>query len=149
MLLFMLTSLMLISMYTIHPLVIILSLISSVIIISVMTFMATKISLFGYMIILMLLGGLIILFIYMASIAPNEPIYTKHLKLLTLTSILITMMMKIFEEFYPLGSNKPNEIIMLLSNPTLITLSATYLFITLIAVVQITKIKSGPLRLQF
>lgn len=101
------------------------------------------------MLILLLLGGLVILFIYIASVAPNEPIYTKNLIPLVISTIIFSLILKILSLPLPLHNSKSNEIIILINNIPIITLAAIYLFITLVAVVQITKITTGPLRSQF
>lgn len=135
--------------YTIHPLVIIIRLIICTSIVAFRTFSFTKISLFRYIIILVILGGLIILFIYIASLAPNEPIPTKKLLIIITISIIATIIIKLLNTEVSYQNNKSIEISMLMNNIRLITIAASYLFITLVVVVHITKISRGPLRSKF
>lgn len=135
--------------YTIHPLVIIIRLIICTSIVAFSTFSFTKISLFRYIIILVILGGLIILFIYIASLAPNEPIPTKKLLIIIIISTGVTIIIKLLNADIPYQNNKSIEISILINNIRLITIAASYLFITLVVVVHITKISRGPLRSKF
>nr|YP_009245637.1 NADH dehydrogenase subunit 6 [Oligolophus tienmushanensis]AIG60118.1 NADH dehydrogenase subunit 6 [Oligolophus tienmushanensis] len=142
-------TLLMLSAYTIHPLVIIMSLIICTSVMSINVFYLTKISLFSYMIMLVILGGLIILFIYMASLAPNEPIHSKKMNLIIMMSMATSIIMMAFSYKLPYHNNKALEISMLMNNISLITIAASYLFITLVVVVNITKISKGPLRSNF
>lgn len=136
--------------YTLHPLVLIITLILCTRLVASKTYIITKAALFRYIIILILLGGLIILFIYIASIAPNEPIPTKNFKVIFLRVSRATAIILIIKlQSTPSQISNPIEIILLINNICLITIVATYLFITLVAVVQITKITEGPLRSNF
>nr|AML26042.1 NADH dehydrogenase subunit 6 [Staphylinidae sp. BMNH 1274248] len=115
---------------------------------------------FSYIIFLIMVGGMLVLFIYMTSIASNEMFnFSKNL-------IIIIMMMIIFMNLFLLidpffftltqsliesvnYNNKFNYNLSKFFNyPSMIIIfmMITYLFITLIAVVKITKIEYGPLR---
>nr|YP_004021835.1 NADH dehydrogenase subunit 6 [Opilio parietinus]ADI92920.1 NADH dehydrogenase subunit 6 [Opilio parietinus] len=142
-------TLMMMSIYTNHPLILIISLILCTLLVSMKSFTFTKISLFSYMIILLMLGGLIILFIYMASMAPNEVIQTKNFKAILILTIFIILFMMSFDTPTNYNSIKAMEILMLMYNPMIIFIAATYLFVTLVAVVKVTKIPEGPLRSNF
>nr|AXS66346.1 NADH dehydrogenase subunit 6 [Staphylinoidea sp. 6 KM-2017] len=116
---------------------------------------------FSYIIFLIMIGGLLVLFIYMTSIASNELFYysTKlmlYLAIIVLMNILIIMM---FKNTFLTYNFSWNENFMNYFNffylkkffnfPSIhiITMIILYLFITLIAVVKITMIKMGPLRI--
>nr|ARH54517.1 NADH dehydrogenase subunit 6 [Nosodendron fasciculare] len=122
---------------------------------------------FSYILFLIMIGGMLILFIYMTSIASNEKFkFSNKLMFLYLFKmmILIIIMIKINDFFmmnmnnknfnmmnmnlqfyYPLSMNKylnfPSNIIMIMI--------IIYLFICLIAITKITNINFGPLRQKF
>nr|AML26256.1 NADH dehydrogenase subunit 6 [Leiodidae sp. BMNH 1274323] len=106
---------------------------------------------FSYILFLIMIGGMLILFIYMTSIASNEK-FKFNLKLM-MTSIIIMFMMlmplyyfdKMFD-YYNMD-NLINLIkFMNFPNDKILYFIFIYLFITLIAIVKISNIKKGPLR---
>nr|AII02408.1 NADH dehydrogenase subunit 6 [Epiphyas postvittana] len=124
---------------------------------------------FSYILFLTFLGGLLVLFIYVSSIASNEMFknnffYLKIIIISTIFIFLITMflfnnlnllnsffnneMEKFFD--YNLFFNNENKINLtkLYNNQTFLTMMMMiiYLFIALVAVVKITNIFYGPLR---
>nr|ADW83171.1 NADH dehydrogenase subunit 6 [Nannochorista philpotti] len=121
---------------------------------------------FSYILFLVFLGGMLILFIYMTSLASNEMFSFSFKSLLMMCSMLLIMLMVflIIDPYYlnPLMSNQdmalmqtsstlmmnpPQNLKMYNSPSSLITLLLiNYLFLTLIAIVKITYIFSGPLR---
>nr|YP_010936674.1 NADH dehydrogenase subunit 6 [Callistethus plagiicollis]WKW91643.1 NADH dehydrogenase subunit 6 [Callistethus plagiicollis] len=116
---------------------------------------------YSYILFLIMIGGMLVLFIYMTSVASNEKFQfsvklTIMVTLLTATMFFIIMMMdpyfsdinsvytetvhnyKTYNMSFSKYMSYPNIVIMY----TMII----YLLITLIAVVKITQIESGPLR---
>nr|QZI85403.1 NADH dehydrogenase subunit 6 [Limnophyes minimus] len=149
-----------------HPLAMGLTLLIQTSLISMMTGLMSKTFWFSYILFLIFLGGLLVLFIYVTSLASNE-MFSFSMKLLMMSFILffLTLLsiyfidknlllqysnlemknltfMKSFMMENSLNLNK------LYSFPiNLITiLLMIYLFFTLIAVVKITNIFEGPLR---
>lgn len=123
---------------------------------------------FSYVLFLIFLGGILVLFIYVTSLASNE-IFSFSTKILIFSFILITffvsLLLVIDLNLINLSFIQNNEIIIknilenfinensinlnkLYNTPTnLITiLLINYLFLTLVAVVKITDIFQGPLR---
>nr|YP_010946385.1 NADH dehydrogenase subunit 6 [Balta jinlinorum]WGO57103.1 NADH dehydrogenase subunit 6 [Balta jinlinorum] len=113
----------------------------------------------SYVLMLVFLGGMMVLFIYVTSIASNEMI--KMISKKTIIMITMTMMItSLMINYYPIMENQETTNIMMINTNTLnsllklynnstsyiTTMMATYLFITLIAIVKITNIFSGPLR---
>lgn len=105
----------------------------------------------------MFLGGILILFTYIANIASNEK-FTPNLKLLGLLTLLtrITLILgfpglKIPQDYKPLDQEqiigllilKPFDSVIL----PLIVLIAGLILLALLGVVKIRKINSGPLRI--
>nr|YP_009938338.1 NADH dehydrogenase subunit 6 [Lethe nigrifascia]QNU07757.1 NADH dehydrogenase subunit 6 [Lethe nigrifascia] len=123
---------------------------------------------FSYILFLVFLGGLLVLFIYISSIASNEflniSIINKFIIFIPLLILIMTILMKnnlnwlnfSFNEdmnnFFNLFlfSHKENNINLfkLYNEQTylLMIMMIIYLFITLVAVVKITNIFFGPLR---
>nr|YP_009694225.1 NADH dehydrogenase subunit 6 [Dytiscus sharpi]BBI93131.1 NADH dehydrogenase subunit 6 [Dytiscus sharpi] len=126
---------------------------------------------FSYILFLIMVGGMLILFIYMTSLASNEMFnWSKNLMLFLI--FMITMMIIVYYfidkiMIYTLFKNS-NLIemmnnLMLFKNENLLTMNMiynkpnlfmtmlliNYLFLTLIAVVKITNMNYGPLRQKF
>nr|YP_009441757.1 NADH dehydrogenase subunit 6 [Vincenzellus ruficollis]AOY39302.1 NADH dehydrogenase subunit 6 [Vincenzellus ruficollis] len=115
---------------------------------------------FSYILFLIMIGGMLILFIYMTSIASNEKFSFKYKILFPLTSFLIIIMFPLI--FFYLNLNIMNNENMIFNQLLLMNSSLNkffsyplmlilffiiiYLFITLIAVVKITNFNIGPLR---
>nr|AXS65738.1 NADH dehydrogenase subunit 6 [Staphylinoidea sp. 8 KM-2017] len=114
---------------------------------------------FSYILFLIMIGGMLILFIYMTSIASNEKF---NFSINMLFSFIIIMMMSIlmimfFDNFFfnelNTSLNMPNYQMKMFINKfinfpsnMIMFLMIIYLFITLIAIVKITNINQGPLR---
>nr|YP_009936912.1 NADH dehydrogenase subunit 6 [Tuta absoluta]QNT11856.1 NADH dehydrogenase subunit 6 [Tuta absoluta]UJM44073.1 NADH dehydrogenase subunit 6 [Tuta absoluta]UJM44086.1 NADH dehydrogenase subunit 6 [Tuta absoluta] len=124
---------------------------------------------FSYVLFLTFLGGLLVLFIYVSSIASNEMFFFSFkMKMFFLFTIIISLFISLLfiynlnwmnfinnsdmENFFNnyLFFNNENKINLtkLYNNQTflLMIMLIIYLFITLVAVVKITNIFSGPLR---
>nr|ALO70322.1 NADH deshydrogenase subunit 6 [Atheta sp. 1 EF-2015] len=146
-----------------HPMTMGLTLLIQTIMIALITGLLNTNFWFSYILFLIMIGGMLVLFIYMTSIASNE-MFTYSNKtmmiffmvIFSLSCILIVLdtyfinLNYIFMENFNYSSinfsltkyfNYPSMI--------MIFFMITYLFITLIAVVKITKIEHGPLRQLF
>nr|UFZ13801.1 NADH dehydrogenase subunit 6 [Anachauliodes laboissierei] len=146
-----------------HPLAMGLILLIQTILISLLTGLFLQTFWFSYILFLIMLGGMLVLFIYMTSLASNE-LFSFSMKSFMLNLILLMMisflMFFIYQYLNSMNSdmmllnnfifNKENniELIKLYNSPTmLLTLMLiNYLFLTLIIVVKITNINQGPLR---
>nr|APX40847.1 NADH dehydrogenase subunit 6 [Calomicrus suturalis] len=119
---------------------------------------------YSYILFLIMIGGMLILFIYMTSIASNEK-FSFRPKFMTLNLILLIFVMLILmDQFY---FNMLNQMFDMKSqnffylnnlsmmkyfmepNYLLMMLIIIYLFITLIVVVKITSISYGSLRQKY
>nr|AML25946.1 NADH dehydrogenase subunit 6 [Staphylinidae sp. BMNH 1274220] len=146
-----------------HPMTMGLLLLLQTITISLITGSLTLNFWFSYIIFLIMVGGMLVLFIYMTSIASNEMFnLSKNLMILTISMMMIYSMMLLSDSYMYMAlqmffesMNYNNQInfnlIKYFNHPSMIIifLMIIYLFITLIAVVKITKIEYGPLRQQF
>nr|AWV83429.1 NADH dehydrogenase subunit 6 [Aleeta curvicosta] len=115
---------------------------------------------FSYILFLIFIGGMLILFMYMSSIASNEKFYFS-MKLLTLNLIIIIIMMMFNVFKFKLDNmNKLLEMNNLLDNfmikklyilPSgiMTIMMVIYLLFTLIVIVNIISIKLSPLRSNF
>nr|QZJ45830.1 NADH dehydrogenase subunit 6 [Holotrichia parallela] len=116
---------------------------------------------YSYILFLVMIGGMLVLFIYMTSVASNEK-FTFSIKI-TLMIILMFLIMLFFmmmmDPFFPNINNLNTESYSNNMNYTMslnkffntpmslvMFMMIIYLLMTLIAVVKITNIKSGPLR---
>nr|YP_009493381.1 NADH dehydrogenase subunit 6 [Lyonetia clerkella]AWK29936.1 NADH dehydrogenase subunit 6 [Lyonetia clerkella] len=122
---------------------------------------------FSYILFLTFLGGLLVLFIYMSSIASNEMFNFsyKNFYLIIMMMIILTMLMFFFNKYnlnitYNDNFLNMNNMYLFFNNENKIKLSKIYnnnnfllmmiliiyLFIALVAVIKITNIFQGPLR---
>nr|ALO76229.1 NADH deshydrogenase subunit 6 [Pleophylla sp. PLE01] len=116
---------------------------------------------FSYLLFLIMIGGMLVLFAYMTSVASNEK-FKFSIKItviiMMMTSMIILTLMLTDQYFTNLNNINPESISMMMkfklslnkfiSYPSniIMFMMIIYLLITLIAVVKITDIKKGPLR---
>nr|AVN68073.1 NADH dehydrogenase subunit 6 [Laxta sp. BLA048] len=143
-----------------HPLAMGLVLLLQTLLISMLTGMMTQSFWFSYILFLIFLGGMLVLFIYVTSLASNEMFYlSTKLIMLAMTTIMVFLSLKIFLmssmiknqetlSYMTTYDQVSTPLIKLYNQPTSIMtiIIASYLFLTLIAVVKITNIFKGPLR---
>nr|AFQ62118.1 NADH dehydrogenase subunit 6 [Micrambina sp. MIC01] len=118
---------------------------------------------FSYLLFLIMVGGMLILFMYMTSVASNEK-FKFSIKLVLMLSILFTLMMTYLFYFNPtfffMNEDMLNKSEIYFFNNTMAKftefpsylmyyLIILYLLMTLIAVVKITKTNQGPIRQKF
>nr|UPX88574.1 NADH dehydrogenase subunit 6 [Panorpa communis] len=151
-----------------HPLAMGLILLIQTLLICMISGLITKTFWFSYILFLVFLGGMLILFIYMTSLASNEMFsFSSNLLFLMIMTIMFSIMFFLFLDqnmwifnfinfdmenmnlisFMTINENSLN-LTKLYNMPTsLITIMLiNYLFLTLIVVVKITNIFYGPLR---
>nr|YP_007026248.1 NADH dehydrogenase subunit 6 [Chrysomya bezziana]AFV08308.1 NADH dehydrogenase subunit 6 [Chrysomya bezziana] len=152
-----------------HPLAMGLTLLIQTTLVCLTSGLMTKSFWFSYILFLVFLGGMLVLFIYVTSLASNE-MFTFSIKLLLISfSIFFMMIITLFfmdknlllqyQNFEVKSIYDMNSYLMenslslnkLYNYPTnlLTILLMNYLLITLIAVVKITKLFKGPLRPMF
>nr|AOY39109.1 NADH dehydrogenase subunit 6 [Chelonarium sp. BMNH 840450] len=115
---------------------------------------------FSYMMFLIMIGGMLVLFIYMTSIASNEKFKVSMKILMTpITVTIMTTTLNKIEKMKFMKSTKTEEFQMMtinentflskfmnFPNSMIIMMLIIYLLIAMIAVVKITNIEMGPLR---
>nr|QZH43605.1 NADH dehydrogenase subunit 6 [Coboldia fuscipes] len=151
-----------------HPLAIGLMLLIQTLIISLITGLMAKTFWFSYILFLIFLGGMLVLFIYVSSLASNEMfkfssnMMSISIMLLIFTLIMFIIMDKNMISFFN-NLEMKNYIQFIMNNDNSINLNKlynmpsnfitilliNYLFLTLIAVVKITNFFYGPLRQKF
>nr|YP_009763112.1 NADH dehydrogenase subunit 6 [Myrmeleon formicarius]QIR63624.1 NADH dehydrogenase subunit 6 [Myrmeleon formicarius] len=148
-----------------HPLAMGLTLLIQTIIISLISGLFTFSYWFAYVLFLIMLGGMLVLFIYVTSLASNElfSFSMKNLFISMITFVILISGWMIIDssmiisnsmemiEFSPnnnLFTENELSLIKLYNNPSMnITiLMINYLLLTLVVVVKITNINYGPLR---
>nr|URX53834.1 NADH dehydrogenase subunit 6 [Glyptotermes sp. 13 AB-2022a] len=113
---------------------------------------------FQYILFMVFVGGMLVLFIYVASLASNE-MFSLSTKMMMSAAALLPMMLMMKDWTMIKGEETTNYETMMeakiitmttkLYNPPsglLTILMALYLFLTLIVVVKITNMSKGPLR---
>nr|AGC22268.1 NADH dehydrogenase subunit 6 [Prionotropis hystrix] len=120
----------------------------------------------SYILFLTFLGGMLVLFIYITSIASNEMFQFKSISVvltgimwLMLTTSLILLNKSLYIDLYKNSDSSLTNSIMnyqemtlslskIYNNPTftITMMMMVYLFLTLLAVVKITNINQGPIR---
>lgn len=118
---------------------------------------------FSYILFLIIIGGILVLFIYITRIASNEIFkYSNKLIIMIVTSTIFIIIVIILWDQYFINQNIFIIDTTIINNKEIFKLSLNkylnfpsniilffiiiYLFITLIAVVKITNIQYGPLR---
>nr|WKU83906.1 NADH dehydrogenase subunit 6 [Criorhina coquilletti] len=150
-----------------HPLSMGMLLLIQTVLISCLTGLMTKSFWFSYILFLIFIGGMLVLFIYVTSLASNEMFsFSMKMTMISIMSFMLLMLMIFFMDKTILSFNSMNNEMISITNinsyiqenslslnklynyPTnMITLLLiNYLLITLIATVKITKLFYGPLR---
>nr|APX40951.1 NADH dehydrogenase subunit 6 [Galeruca luctuosa] len=153
------------SIFMNHPLTCGLMLLMQTILISLMSSLLSLNYWYSYILFLIMIGGMLILFIYMTSIASNEKFkFNFNIMIILMMSLIILWIFFMMDQFY---SNMMNQIIDMkylnfnqnlyfsmmkyfnFPNYLIMIMMIIYLFITLIATVKITNFLYGPLRQMF
>jgi len=136
-----------------HPVLLIALILTQTIIICVTAWVKIKISWFSYILFLIFLGGLMVLFVYITSLASNELIVIDFNTYLW--GILTNMLFILFLYFNLNEQTKLNEaasffktfnFIYSWNSVRLTTLTIIYLLLTLIIVVKISNKFEGPIK---
>lgn len=149
-----------------HPISIGLILLTQTLLSCLLSGIITKRFWFSYILFLIFIGGILILFIYMSSLAANEKINFSPSFIIKLSIIfIITIPIIILDKFYIINifnnsDTTPDSNILIIINENIITISKiydkpnnliiilliNYLLLTLIVIVKITNTFMGPLR---
>nr|YP_009185993.1 NADH dehydrogenase subunit 6 [Sphaeridium bipustulatum]ALO70941.1 NADH deshydrogenase subunit 6 [Sphaeridium bipustulatum] len=143
--------------FSTHPMTMGLTLLIQTICVALMTGFLANNFWFSYILFIVMVGGMLVLFIYMTSVASNEKFYFSKallilfLALSTIMTISLFFMDNLITEYQALFNVTSNLNLNLnkyvIYPYNIITIMMIfYLLITLIAVVKISKIKYGPLR---
>nr|QNP10120.1 NADH dehydrogenase subunit 6 [Ochthebius colveranus] len=149
-------------MFMMHPLSMGLILLMQTLLIALISGLMNLNFWFSYILFLIMIGGMLVLFIYMTSIASNEK-FTMNFKLFlsTFLFILLIMMMLSMTNKMSIINEMKTSSIFYNDNHLMLTkffnfpsnmimfMMIIYLLICLIAVVKITNFNMGPLRQKF
>nr|UCU06903.1 NADH dehydrogenase subunit 6 [Potamometra montandoni]UCU06916.1 NADH dehydrogenase subunit 6 [Potamometra montandoni]UCU06929.1 NADH dehydrogenase subunit 6 [Potamometra montandoni] len=139
-----------------HPLSMGFSIILLTILTAIMMNFMIKYSWYSYILVLVMLGGMLVLFMYMASIASNEIMkFSMKIMLLMTTTFIVSSLMINYEVenmispnmYFIENQNNMSMMKLFNSKTSIITiLLASYLLITMIYVIFITNMFEGPMR---
>nr|YP_010602057.1 NADH dehydrogenase subunit 6 [Ocellarnaca fuscotessellata]WAM61686.1 NADH dehydrogenase subunit 6 [Ocellarnaca fuscotessellata] len=151
-----------------HPLTMTLTIVFQTLLICSLTGFISQSFWFSYILFLVFLGGMLVLFIYITSLASNEmlsiPIKTIFIMFLIINLIIMISWLMDSSFTNTISTNldmspnnwsnsnywseNPQSLMQLYNNPTSLNtlMLVLYLFLTLIAIVKITNIFYGPLR---
>nr|APX40379.1 NADH dehydrogenase subunit 6 [Longitarsus nigrocillus] len=148
-----------------HPLSCGMILLTQTILTALLTGMLSLNFWYSYILFLIMIGGMLILFIYMTSIASNEKFkINKKFIYLYITFLMISSLMLFIDPYYPpqfINVIDMKNFLMIYKNQFsmmkyfnypnyfIMMMMIIYLFITLIAIVKITKFNYGALRQKF
>nr|ANJ70581.1 NADH dehydrogenase subunit 6 [Nebria brevicollis] len=154
-----------------HPMSMGLILLIQTILISLISGMFSYSYWFSYILFLVMVGGMLVLFIYMTSLASNEMFYfSSKLMYFMLMFFLLMLYMFMMSDYMMISAILKNSNLiemtnnmMFLKNENMFSLNQmynhpnnlltimlmNYLFLTMIAIVKITNINYGPLRQKF
>nr|URX53290.1 NADH dehydrogenase subunit 6 [Glyptotermes sp. 11 AB-2022a] len=141
-----------------HPLAMGLTLLAQTMIMCLISGLMNKSFWFQYILFMVFVGGMLVLFIYVTSLASNE-MFSLSIKMIFITLMMATSIL-MMENWLKLNSKESmthemmmtEEITTMTSklynypNGTMTIMMALYLLMTLIVVVKITNISKGPLR---
>nr|YP_010227823.1 NADH dehydrogenase subunit 6 [Cryptocercus changbaiensis]UDD86596.1 NADH dehydrogenase subunit 6 [Cryptocercus changbaiensis] len=142
-----------------HPLAMGMMLLMQTLLVCLMSGLMSQSFWFAYIMFLIFIGGMLVLFIYVTSLASNEMFTLSTKMMITGTMMLMMMLMMsnwmmmnnsemMTNEMLNLSNENQTQLNKLYNEPNgkLTIMLASYLFLALITVVKITNIKSGPLR---
>nr|YP_010626074.1 NADH dehydrogenase subunit 6 [Inocellia crassicornis]WBK02885.1 NADH dehydrogenase subunit 6 [Inocellia crassicornis] len=139
-----------------HPLIMGFLLIIQTLLISLITGFINNLFWFSYILFIIMIGGMMILFIYMTSLASNEKYQfsSSFFSMNILFLMIIIFMLIIIDPFYFNLINMNNEMSTIfnlnklynLNSKNITLISIIYLLFTLITVIKITNKNLGPLR---
>nr|YP_010947535.1 NADH dehydrogenase subunit 6 [Hesperus amabilis]WGO76438.1 NADH dehydrogenase subunit 6 [Hesperus amabilis] len=163
MIMLMITTLSCMFIFLKHPMTMGMNLMLQTILIAIFSGMLNVNFWFSYILFLIMIGGMLVLFIYMTSVASNEKFKFSLMMMifffimLTLTFFIYFMMdnnffhILDFSEMFNFNTKMNLNMSKFFNYPSnmMLFMMIIYLFITLIAVVNITDIKFGPLRQKY
>nr|NP_112431.1 NADH dehydrogenase subunit 6 [Tetrodontophora bielanensis]AAK30950.1 NADH dehydrogenase subunit 6 [Tetrodontophora bielanensis] len=136
-----------------HPIALVMMVLTQTSILCMLIFMMTSTAWFSFMLFLIMMGGIMVLFIYIASLASNEKFHFKYktamLLLMPMIIVMFIMLVLYNSQDYLFNYIEFKTLIYLIYShyilyPTLI--SMLYLLLTLIITVDLVKLYEAPIR---
>nr|URH16616.1 NADH dehydrogenase subunit 6 [Termitogeton planus] len=136
-----------------HPMTMGMTLMAQTMMVCLISGMMSKSFWFSYLLFMIMVGGMLVLFMYMTSLASNEMMSSPN-KMLTMTAVtlpaMIFLMPNTTNEETNTNSLMENEIkttaTTMFNQSTMTIMLVLYMLTTLIVVVNMINISSGPLR---
>nr|YP_009327188.1 NADH dehydrogenase subunit 6 [Orthetrum testaceum]ANX10012.1 NADH dehydrogenase subunit 6 [Orthetrum testaceum] len=143
-----------------HPMNMGITLLLQTIMMAILMGLMSYSSWFSYILFLVFLGGMLVLFIYMTSIASNEMFQkSKYFSSLFMVAFIMMLLLIMLMDPFMYTMSMTNMMINNMDSPSMIMsplynnpmsvitmFMVLYLFLTLIVIVAITKFNKGPLR---
>nr|QKN22816.1 NADH dehydrogenase subunit 6 [Triatoma nitida] len=146
-----------------HPLSMGLTLIIQTLMVAMMTGLMINMFWFSYILVISMLSGMLVLFIYMASVASNEKFHTTWSMLMyMMPMIIMSMMMFFIMDQLEVSCMSPSikksmtgaeqlislNKLFIFNNMSITIMLVSYLFLTMIAISYIANVHEGPLRMK-
>nr|YP_010373834.1 NADH dehydrogenase subunit 6 [Arocatus melanocephalus]UPI55361.1 NADH dehydrogenase subunit 6 [Arocatus melanocephalus] len=139
-------------MFIKHPLSMVITIIMQSMFISMLTGMMMKSFWFSYIIMIIMMSGMLVLFIYMASIASNEKFKFSFKVFLLLLLMFLLSMLNINSKSDMMFNMTDLNLTLnnLFNSPTMLTtiMMVMYLLYSMITISKIININEGPLRIK-
>nr|QEM01938.1 NADH dehydrogenase subunit 6 [Abscondita chinensis] len=148
-------------MFMSHPLSMGMVLLAQTLMIAMWTGLMSMNFWYSYILFIVMVGGMLILFIYMTSVASNEKFMYSKMLSITMMFLFILLLFTNKDHMYMLMNSMNSDLMMIKNNLTfkmslnkflmypmmiMSLMIIIYLLIALIAMNKITNVKSGPLR---
>nr|YP_006234415.1 NADH dehydrogenase subunit 6 [Bothriocroton undatum]AET63063.1 NADH dehydrogenase subunit 6 [Bothriocroton undatum] len=128
-----------------HPMTMLLSVMALVFFLSMIMYFMTQIAFISMIMILLILGGMLIIFMYMISLCPNKKIFLSK-KIMTFSMIFSIFMLKIPFMMMNIEMFLLQKIF-IYNNMNMLLLLMMYLIMSLMVVMKISKLNSNPLKM--
>nr|UZA61297.1 NADH dehydrogenase subunit 6 [Rhynchothorax sp. JZ-2022] len=130
------------------PLMLVMLILTQTILVSAMIYYSQLYFWIPYILILIFLGGMLVIFIYIASLSSNDKLIFKINGMMLFSALILFMAYMNFQNNYITNFEKMELMDSMYLNNKMITtlLMALFLMITLFIIVKISNLNKGPLR---
>nr|YP_006234402.1 NADH dehydrogenase subunit 6 [Bothriocroton concolor]AET63050.1 NADH dehydrogenase subunit 6 [Bothriocroton concolor] len=130
-----------------HPMTMLLSVMFLVFFLSMLLYLISQLAIVSMIMILLILGGMLIIFLYMVSLCPNNKIYFNKKKM----NFSIILMILIMKMPYMLMSTETSILMKMYFNNFLnmLILMMMYLMFSLLVVMKNSKLDSNPMKMAY
>nr|YP_010535698.1 NADH dehydrogenase subunit 6 [Alectorobius rudis]UYB78623.1 NADH dehydrogenase subunit 6 [Alectorobius rudis] len=125
-----------------HPISMIIFMVITMITMNMLMYISLKHSWFIMIFILLILGGLLVVFLYITSLSPNKKFFINK-KIIMLTPILMTPSI----QFLKISNNHSQTHLFMTESMTMMTFTLLFLIITLMVITSIIKTNLAPIKM--